>query len=87
MAIALYFAALLSFSTRFSNFFRGILFFPYLINGVAIGFVFLYLFQPGRHARHGARLGRRRRAARSGWATRRRQLLPRRHVASGGTPA
>ncbi|GGF48712.1 ABC transporter permease [Microbacterium sorbitolivorans] len=47
MAIALYFAALLSFSTRFSNFFRGILFFPYLINGVAIGFVFLYLFQPG----------------------------------------
>ncbi|KHK99997.1 ABC transporter permease [Microbacterium mangrovi] len=47
MAIALYFAALLSFSTRFSALFRGILFFPYLINGVAIGFVFLYLFQPG----------------------------------------
>jgi multiple sugar transport system permease protein len=47
MAIALYFAALLSYRTRFSNFFRGILFFPYLINGVAIGFVFLYLFQPG----------------------------------------
>ena len=47
MAIALYFAALLSYKTRFSNLFRGILFFPYLINGVAIGFVFLYLFQPG----------------------------------------
>lgn len=47
MAVALYFAALLSTSTRFSNFFRGVLFFPYLINGVAIGFVFLYLFQPG----------------------------------------
>lgn len=47
MAIALYFAALLSYPTRFSNLFRGILFFPYLINGVAIGFVFLYLFQPG----------------------------------------
>jgi multiple sugar transport system permease protein len=47
MAIALYFATLLSFSTRFSSFFRGVLFFPYLINGVAIGFVFLYLFQPG----------------------------------------
>ncbi|WP_405373069.1 MULTISPECIES: carbohydrate ABC transporter permease [unclassified Microbacterium] len=47
MAIALYFATLLSFSTRFSSLFRGILFFPYLINGVAIGFVFLYLFQPG----------------------------------------
>ena len=47
MALALYFAALLSSSTRFSSFFRGVLFFPYLINGVAIGFVFLYLFQPG----------------------------------------
>ncbi|MDL9978704.1 carbohydrate ABC transporter permease [Microbacterium sp. ASV49] len=47
MAIALYFAALLSFKTRFSSFFRGVIFFPYLINGVAIGFVFLYLFQPG----------------------------------------
>jgi multiple sugar transport system permease protein len=47
MAIALYFSAILSTSTRFSNLFRGILFFPYLINGVAIGFVFLYLFQPG----------------------------------------
>ncbi|MFE1645761.1 carbohydrate ABC transporter permease [Microbacterium sp. P01] len=47
MGIALYFATILSFSTRFQNLFRGILFFPYLINGVAIGFVFLYLFQPG----------------------------------------
>jgi multiple sugar transport system permease protein len=47
MALALYFATVLSFSTRFQNLFRGILFFPYLINGVAIGFVFLYLFQPG----------------------------------------
>ncbi|WP_206069069.1 ABC transporter permease subunit [Nonomuraea composti] len=27
--------------------FKGILFFPYLINGVAIGFVFLYFFQEG----------------------------------------
>ncbi|MFV0632454.1 carbohydrate ABC transporter permease [Demequina sp.] len=47
MGIALYFATLLSFNTRFSNFFKGIIFFPYLINGVAIGFIFLYLFQPG----------------------------------------
>ena len=47
MAIALYFATLLSYNTRFSSYFRGILFCPYLINGVAIGFVFLYLFQPG----------------------------------------
>jgi multiple sugar transport system permease protein len=31
----------------FRNFFKGVLFFPYLINGVAIGFVFLYFFQDG----------------------------------------
>ncbi|MEU9893905.1 carbohydrate ABC transporter permease [Streptomyces phaeochromogenes] len=44
---ALYFATVLSFNVRFRNFFKGILFFPYLINGVAIGFVFLYFFQDG----------------------------------------
>jgi multiple sugar transport system permease protein len=37
----------LSFGTRFRNLFKGILFFPYLINGVAVGFVFLYFFQKG----------------------------------------
>ena len=47
MGLALYFATILSFNTKFSNFFRGVIFFPYLMNGVAIGFVFLYLFQPG----------------------------------------
>ncbi len=47
MALALYFATILSFSTRFKNLFKGILFFPYLINGVAIAFIFLYFFQPG----------------------------------------
>ena len=47
MAIALYFATILSSNVRFKNFFKGIIFFPYLINGVAIGFVFLYLFRPG----------------------------------------
>lgn len=47
IAVALYFATVLSFNTRFRNLFKGILFFPYLINGVAVGFVFLYFFQPG----------------------------------------
>ncbi|MFE0464089.1 carbohydrate ABC transporter permease [Kitasatospora sp. NPDC058965] len=47
IAAALYFATVLSFDTRLRNLFKGILFFPYLINGVAIGFVFLYFFQPG----------------------------------------
>jgi multiple sugar transport system permease protein len=47
IALALYFATLLSFSTRFRNFFKGVIFFPYLINGVAIGLIFLFFFQPG----------------------------------------
>lgn len=47
IVLALYFATVLSFNVRFRNFFKGILFFPYLVNGVAIGFVFLYFFQDG----------------------------------------
>ncbi|CAM5702151.1 putative ABC transporter permease protein YurN [Streptomyces afghaniensis 772] len=47
IAAALYFATVLSFNVRFRSFFKGVLFFPYLINGVAIGFVFLYFFQDG----------------------------------------
>ncbi|MEU0676376.1 sugar ABC transporter permease [Streptomyces sp. NPDC006172] len=47
IVIALYFATVLSFNLRLRNLFKGILFFPYLINGVAIGFVFLYFFQDG----------------------------------------
>ncbi|TDD77685.1 sugar ABC transporter permease [Actinomadura darangshiensis] len=47
IVLALYFAMVLSFNLRFRNLFKGIIFFPYLVNGVAIGFVFLYFFQPG----------------------------------------
>jgi ABC-type sugar transport system permease subunit len=47
MALALYFATILSFSTRFRNLFKGIIFFPYLLNGVAIGLIFLFFFRPG----------------------------------------
>jgi multiple sugar transport system permease protein len=46
IVLALYFATVLSFRVRFANLFKGVLFFPYLINGVAIGFVFLYFFRP-----------------------------------------
>ncbi|NYE21568.1 carbohydrate ABC transporter permease [Microbacterium immunditiarum] len=46
MAIALYFAVLLSFRVRFKNLWKGILFFPYLINGVAIGMIFLNFLKP-----------------------------------------
>src|SRR5512138_671237 len=47
IGLALYFATVLSFRTRFRNLFKGILFFPYLINGVAIAMIFLYFFQSG----------------------------------------
>jgi multiple sugar transport system permease protein len=47
IAMALYFATILSFNIKFRNFWKGVLFFPYLINGVAISFIFLYFFQPG----------------------------------------
>jgi ABC-type sugar transport system permease subunit len=47
LALAMYFATVLSFKTRFRSMFKGVLFFPYLLNGVAIGFIFLYLYQAG----------------------------------------
>lgn len=47
LVLALYFATILSFNVRFRNFFKGVLFFPYLINGVAIGLVFLFFLRPG----------------------------------------
>ncbi|GAA4246703.1 carbohydrate ABC transporter permease [Dactylosporangium darangshiense] len=46
ICLALYFAFILSFKIRLRNLFKGILFFPYLINGVAVSFVFLYFFRP-----------------------------------------
>jgi raffinose/stachyose/melibiose transport system permease protein len=46
MALALYFATILSFKVRFKNMWKGILFFPYLINGVAIGLIFLNFLKP-----------------------------------------
>nr|WP_154121551.1 sugar ABC transporter permease [Paenibacillus monticola] len=46
MALALYFATILSFNVRMKNLFKGILFFPTLLNGVAIGFIFLFFFKP-----------------------------------------
>lgn len=46
-ALALYFATILSFKVRFKNLFKAIIFFPYLINGVAIGFIFLLFYKSG----------------------------------------
>jgi len=45
LALALLFAVILSSKMRAQNFFKGVLFFPNLVNGVAIGFIFLYFFK------------------------------------------
>ena len=42
LALALYFATLLSFKTKGSSFFKGAIFFPYLIGGIAVGFIFKF---------------------------------------------
>ena len=71
IALALYFATVLSLQRPLPNMFKGILFFPYLINGVAIGMIFLYFFQPGGTLDTVADGGRARRArSSSGSATR-----------------
>jgi len=46
IGLALYLATILSFRVRFKNVFKGIIFFPYLINGVAIALIFQYFFRP-----------------------------------------
>ncbi len=45
LGFALLFATLLSFKMKGQNLFKGVLFFPNLINGVAIGFIFLFFFR------------------------------------------
>lgn len=47
MGVALYFATILTFKVKGKNFFKGVLFFPYLINGVAIALMFRVFFQYG----------------------------------------
>ena len=47
LALALYFATLLSFRTRCGDLFKGVIFFPYLINGIAIGFIFKFFYTRG----------------------------------------
>ena len=45
IVVALYFAVILTAKIRGASFFKGVIFFPYLINGVAIGFIFMYFFR------------------------------------------
>lgn len=47
LAIALYLATILSFKTKCSGLFKGFMFFPYLISGIAIGFIFKFFYTRG----------------------------------------
>jgi len=47
LAVALFFATLLSFKIKGSPFFKGAIFFPFLVCGIAVGFVFKFFFTPG----------------------------------------
>lgn len=47
LALALLFAVLLTGRTRFKNFFRGSLYFPCLVGGIAVGFIFKFFFTHG----------------------------------------
>jgi len=47
LALALYLATLLSFKTKGGNAFKGFMFFPYLISGIAIGFIFKFFYTRG----------------------------------------
>ena len=47
LVLALYLATILSFKVKGGNFFKGLMFFPYLINGIAIGFIFKFFYTRG----------------------------------------
>ena len=46
-ALALYLATVLSFKTKMGGLFKGLMFFPFLINGIAIGFIFKFFYTRG----------------------------------------
>ncbi|MEI3463689.1 sugar ABC transporter permease [Bifidobacterium angulatum] len=47
VALALYLATVLAFKVRGGGFFKGAMFFPYLINGIAVGFIFKFFYTRG----------------------------------------
>jgi multiple sugar transport system permease protein len=47
LALALYFASILSTKIRGGSFFKGFMFFPYLICGIAVGFIFKFFYTRG----------------------------------------
>jgi multiple sugar transport system permease protein len=47
LSLALFFACVLSLKTKYKEFFKGVIFFPYLVSGIAIGFMFKFFFTRG----------------------------------------
>lgn len=47
LVIALFLATVLSFKVKGGNLFKGFMFFPYLISGIAIGFIFKFFYTRG----------------------------------------
>lgn len=47
LALSLYLATILSFKVKGGSIFKGFMFFPYLINGIAIGFIFKFFYTRG----------------------------------------
>lgn len=47
LVISLYLATILSFKVKGGNIFKGFMFFPYLINGIAVGFIFKFFYTRG----------------------------------------
>lgn len=47
LVLALYLATVLSFKVKGGDIFKGFMFFPYLINGIAIGFIFKFFYTRG----------------------------------------
>ena len=47
VALALYFATIFCFKVKGENLWKGFIFFPYLINGIAIGFIFKFFYTRG----------------------------------------
>lgn len=47
LALSLYLATILSFKVKGGSIFKGFMFFPYLINGIAMGFMFKFFYTRG----------------------------------------
>jgi multiple sugar transport system permease protein len=47
LALSLWFASLLSFKVKANGLFKGFMFFPYLVCGIAVGFIFKFFYTRG----------------------------------------